>query len=55
LALAVKMGMLHATANFDVGELQVGVQDFLVCIEMFIAAGVCYPSHIHITSISLLN
>jgi hypothetical protein len=40
LALAVKWGILTATTNFDVGELQVGVQDFLVCIEMFIAAAV---------------
>lgn len=40
ISLMVKMGMLHATTNFDVGELQVGTQDFLVCVEMFIAAAV---------------
>jgi len=40
LAIGVRMGLIHETENFSVGEVQVGLQDFLVCIEMFIAAAV---------------
>lgn len=32
------LGWITNTENFSVGEVQVGMQDFLVCIEMFIAA-----------------
>jgi len=38
LAFAARFGWLEATDEFSVGEVQVGMQDFLVCIEMFIAA-----------------
>ena len=40
LAVLVKMSILTSTADLDVGEIQVGLQDFIVCIEMFIAAAV---------------
>jgi hypothetical protein len=38
LAVAARLGWITATEGFSVGEVQVGMQDFLVCIEMFIAA-----------------
>ena len=40
LAVLVKASILTSTAELDVGEIQVGLQDFIVCIEMFIAAAV---------------
>jgi len=40
ISFAAKVKLLTATTNFDVGELEVGLQDFLVCLEMFIAAAV---------------
>ena len=40
LAVLVKMSILTSTADLDVGEIQIGLQDFIVCIEMFIAAAV---------------
>lgn len=36
LAMAAKLGWITQTDNFSVGEVQVGLQDFLVCIEMFL-------------------
>lgn len=38
LAVMARFGWLHNTPNFSIGEVQVGMQDFLVCIEMFLAA-----------------
>lgn len=40
ISFAAKVKILTATTNFDVGKLEVGLQDFLVCLEMFIAAAV---------------
>jgi len=40
LALLVHIGVISNTSNFTVGEVQIGLQDFAVCIEMFIAAAV---------------
>lgn len=40
LAILAHMGVIQNTDEFSVGEVQVGYQDFLVCIEMFIAAAV---------------
>jgi len=40
LAILVHIGVLNNTTNFSVGEVQIGLQDFAVCIEMFIAAAV---------------
>ena len=48
LAVLVKASILTDTAEFDVGTLQVGLQDFIVCIEMFIAAAV-HVRHTHHT------
>lgn len=38
LALCVKWGWLTGTAGFSTGEVQVGLQNFIICIEMFITA-----------------
>ena len=40
LAVLVKASVLTASGGLDVGSIQVGLQDFIVCIEMFIAAAV---------------
>jgi len=38
ISLLVKYNALHATENFSVEDIATGLQDFLVCLEMFIAA-----------------
>ena len=38
LAVLVKVGAISETENFSTGEVQVGLQDFIICIEMFIFA-----------------
>jgi len=38
ISLLVHYGAVHATENFTVEEVASGLQDFLICIEMFIAA-----------------
>src|SRR4051812_42268398 len=39
-AILVHISVIKDTKNFSVGEVQVGLQDFCVCIEMFVAAAV---------------
>jgi len=34
----VQYGALHATENYTVEEVATGLQDFLICLEMFVAA-----------------
>jgi len=38
ISLLVHYDAIHATENFTVEEVASGLQDFLICIEMFIAA-----------------
>jgi hypothetical protein len=38
LAVLVRIGAINDSENFSVGQIQVGLQDFIICIEMFIAA-----------------
>ena len=38
LALAVQWGWIQGTSDFSTGEIQVGLQNFIICIEMFITA-----------------
>ena len=45
LAVLVKIGAITDSEHFSVGQVQVGLQDFIICIEMFIAA-CCHKVHI---------
>lgn len=38
IAFLVKVGTIHATLSYNVHEVASGLQDFLICIEMFLAA-----------------
>ena len=38
LAILVKAGAITDSENFSVGEVQIGLQDFIISIEMFLAA-----------------
>lgn len=38
--IAVKIGWITASDRFTAAEVQLGLQDFIICIEMFIAAAV---------------
>ena len=44
LAVLVKIGAITDSDNFSVGQVQVGLQDFIITIEMFIAA-CCHKVH----------
>ena len=45
LAVLVKASVITASGGLDVGSIQIGLQDFIVCIEMFIAAAVHKARH----------
>lgn len=38
IAFLVQTGVLHGTLTYSVDEVATGLQDFLICIEMFVAA-----------------
>jgi len=40
ISILVKIGWIQETENFTAGQLEMSMQDFLVCIEMFMAAAV---------------